>query len=211
MIANGALQSVQRLRQRLWSSRAVWLAPLALMLLSLVLQCGDEAWRAWLRYDRAAIEAGQWWRLLSGNFVHLGWYHLMLNEIGLAVLVMLCPDRLSPWVWLRRVLVLGIGMSLCLYVFVPSMVWYVGLSGMLHGLFLLGLAPQLRRRDGIAIACMAYLLGKLAYENITGAPVSDAEAIGGRVAIESHFFGTLVALGYALTFRTFWGRESEST
>ena len=35
----------------------------------------------------AAIAGGEWWRLLTGNLVHLGWWHLFLNEMGLLVLV----------------------------------------------------------------------------------------------------------------------------
>ena len=187
------------------SSRGVWIAPLVVMLLSLVLELFGDTGRGWLRYDRDRIADGQWWRFLSGNFVHLGWYHLMLNEIGIVMLVLLCPDRLSPWVWLRRIGIIGIGMTLCLYAFVPSMARYVGLSGMLHGLFLLGLGRQALKRDWIAIACLLYLFGKLGYESITGTPVSDEAAIGGRVALESHFYGTLCALAYGFVFRSFTG------
>lgn len=177
------------------------------MLLSLAIELLGDSGRGWLRYRREAIEAGQWWRLLSSNFAHLGWYHLMLNEFGLAMLVLLCPERLSPWVWLRRVVLIGVGMTLCLYLFVPSIRSYVGLSGLLHGLFLLALGQQARRGDWIAIACLAGLFGKLAYELIAGVPVSDEAAIGGRVALESHFYGTLCALAYGLGFGAFSGPE----
>lgn len=180
-----------------------WAAPLVLMALLLVLELFGDAGRELLRYDREAIAAGEWWRLLTGNFVHLGWYHWMLNEIGIVVLVMLCPEPLAPAVWLRRLVLIGIGMSACLYVWVPDMVWYVGLSGVMHGLFLLGLMRQGLQRDWIALACLAYLFGKLAWELVMGVPVSDEQAIGGKVALESHLYGAMAALVYGLVFGAF--------
>src|SRR3546814_10788282 len=46
-----------------------------------------------LAFDHSLIAGGQWWRLITGSYVHLGWYHLMLNEIGLLVLVLLCRSE----------------------------------------------------------------------------------------------------------------------
>ncbi|WP_299688931.1 rhombosortase [Hydrocarboniphaga sp.] len=158
-----------------------------------------------LCYQRTAIAAGQWWRLLTGNFVHLGWYHLFLNELGLIVLVLLCPERLSLWVLARRVVLIGLAMSLCLYAFVPGLHSYVGMSGVIHGLFVLGLLPQLRRRDLVSLGCLIFLLGKLGYEQLAGAPVSDEAAIGGSVITDAHFFGAIAALVYALIFGNWRG------
>lgn len=187
-----------------YRSRAVWLPPLALMLLVLLLGAGGEPVRVALRYDSAAIAAGEWWRLLTGNLVHLGWWHLALNEIGLLVLVLLCPEPLAWSVWLRRVVLLGLGMSLGLYWFVPTTHWYVGMSGVIHGLFLLGLVRQVvRDRDLIALGCIAYLVGKIAWELYSGVPVSDEQAIGGKVLVESHLYGTLSAVLYGLIFGAF--------
>lgn len=191
-----------------YRSRAVWLPPLALMALLLLLGLGGDAVRDALRYDAPAIAAGQWWRLLTGNLVHLGPWHLFLNEVGLLVLVLLCPEPLSWAVWARRLLLLGLGMSLGLYFFVPGTRWYVGMSGVIHGLFLLGLGRQIVQRDLIASACLAYLVGKIAWEMFSGVPVSDEEAIGGRVLVESHLYGSLSALLYGLIFGAFTRRET---
>ena len=191
-----------------YASRAVWLPPAVLMALILLLGLGGDAARTALRYDTAAIAAGQWWRLLTGNLVHLSWWHLFLNELGLVVLVLLCPERLSGAVWARRVVLIGIGMSVCLYYLVPRIHWYVGMSGVIHGLFLLGLVPQVRQRDLIAAACLAYLVGKVAWEMYAGAPVSDEAAIGGKVLVESHLYGSLSAVAYGLIFGAFTRTET---
>lgn len=203
-----------------WLDRQVWGPPLALMLLIGVLGLGGEPWIEALRFDRAAIAGGEWWRLITGNLVHLpgntiewqgfrfhGPWHLFLNELGVLVLVLLCPERLSPLVWLRRLLLLGLGMSAGLYFFAPQLHWYVGLSGVMHGLFLLGLMPQVLKKDIVALGCVLYLLGKLGYELYAGAPVSDEAAIGGKVALDSHLWGAVSGLVYGLVFRSFWKPE----
>lgn len=176
---------------------AVWRAPLLLMALLLLTELGGVPVRALLGFDRTAIEAGQWWRLLTANFVHLGWYHWFLNELGLVVLVLLCPERIRVLTLLARVAFMGILMSLCLYGFTPGLSRYVGMSGVIHGLFVLGLLPQVRQRDLVSMGCLAFLIGKLVFEQIAGAPLSDESAIGGHVVTESHLFGALAAALYA--------------
>lgn len=184
-------------------SRDVWLPPLAIAALVLLLALGGEAARTALRFDHAAIAGGAVWRLLTGNFVHLGWAHVALNLAGLGLLVLLCPDRLAWLVWLRRLVLVGTGMGACLY-FLVDVGWYVGFSGVLHGLFLLGLGRQVVvERDWIAAASLAVLLGKVVWEMATGVPVSDEKMIGGRVLVESHLYGALSALLYGFVFRSF--------
>ena len=187
-----------------YRSRAVWLPAAVLMVLLLVLELGGDGVREALRYERLAVDAGEWWRIVTCSFVHLGWWHLMLNEIGIFVLVLLCLEKLSWAVWVRRVLLLAMGMGLGLHFLVPGTYWYVGFSGVAHGLFLLGLArPALKDRDLIAAGCIVFLVGKIGWELFAGAPVSDEEAIGGRVLVESHLYGTLSAVVYGLIFGAF--------
>lgn len=175
-----------------------WLVPLGVALLCSLLELAGDTGRAWLSYERSAVAAGQCWRLLSANFVHLSPHHLLLNLVGLVVLVLLCPQRLPAWSWLLRFACLALAVTLGLFVFAPQWQGYVGLSGVQHGLFLLGLVPRARAGDRIALAALLYLFGKLAWEMLAGVPVSDEQAIGGRVVLEAHLFGTIGALVYGL-------------
>ena len=64
--------------------RWIWLL-LILLALDLVLGLGDSVGQL-LRYDRSAIAAGGWWRLLTAHIVHLDSHHLILNELGLVLM-----------------------------------------------------------------------------------------------------------------------------
>ncbi|WP_352890495.1 rhombosortase [Sinimarinibacterium thermocellulolyticum] len=203
----GTAQAARIIAEAPYRSAALWIGPLALVTAMLAVEFLGDWGRSWLAFDRDAIADGQWWRLITGNFAHLGWYHWFLNALGVLVLVLLCPQPLPPWVWGRRVLVIGLAMSLCLWLFVPQLDNYVGMSGVIHGLFVLGLVPQVRRGDLIALGCVLYLLGKIGWELYAGAPVSDEAAIGGRVVVESHLYGTLCATLYGVAFGSFSGCE----
>ncbi len=184
-------------------SPRIWLPPAVLVALSTALELGGDAVRTGLRYDRLAVDQGQWWRLLSGNLVHLGWWHLFLNGLSLVLLVMLCPERLSPFEWLRRIVLLGLGMTLGIYFFSPTLETYVGLSGLIYGLFVLGLGRQAAARDGIAIFGLAFLACRIIWELTVGAPESEQKLIGGAVVAESHLYGVIAALLYGVVFGVF--------
>ena len=187
------------------SARAprVWLPPALLVIVSTVLELLDSRVASVLRYDRLAVDQGQWWRLLTANFVHLGWWHLLLNGLSLVLLVALCPERLSPAEWLRRVIFVGIGMTLGLHLFVPALSTYVGLSGLVYGLFLLGLGRQAAARDAIAIASLVFLACRILWELTIGAPESEQQLIGGGVVAESHLSGVVAAFIYGVAFGVF--------
>lgn len=164
--------------------------------LSLILQSMGAVVLAALRYDRAAVAAGQWWRLLSGNSVHLGWYHLFVNGAALAILVMLRVERVTPAAAVMRWLCLCVGVTLGLYWGWPALSWYVGLSGVIHGLYVLALLPLAARGDWVARVTVALLFVKLVYEAVSGASVSNEAALGGHVVTEAHLMGALTAVLY---------------
>src|ERR1700680_2121071 len=64
--------------------RWIWLLGI-LLVLDVVLGLGDNV-SQFLRYDRSAIAAGGWWRLLTAHIVHLDVQHLLLNELGLVLM-----------------------------------------------------------------------------------------------------------------------------
>lgn len=190
-------------------TRDEWLFPVLLGVVILALACLGDPGREWLRFDVGGLEQGQWWRVWTGHLVHAGWYHLLLNGTGLVILVLLCPETIRLSWWMVRFVLMAAMTSAGLYWFGHGVHWYVGLSGLMHGFFLLGLRKPAMRKDWIAIACLAYLVGKLLWEEVIGISVSNEAAIGVPVATRSHLFGALSAVPIML-LEMIWPRLSEA-
>lgn len=144
-----------------------------------------------LQFDRAAIDAGHWWRLLSGNFVHLGINHLGMNLAGLALVVALVWRQFDGIEWAVLVLLASLSVGIGLYRLNPDIGWYVGFSGTLHGLLIAGCIGDLRDYPRSAAVLLVLVVGKLLWEQCAGAlPGSEATA-GGRVVVDAHLYGAI--------------------
>lgn len=185
----------QRIAKGASQAAPEWGGALALVLFMAVLYLAGSPAFDLLVYDRELIgQQHQWWRLLSGHWVHWSAYHLALNVGGLLVWALLCPMHWSAWRWFGILAFLSLMVSLWLYANQPQMTRYAGFSGVLHGLFLLGLVPHALRRDLIAGLCLLYLVGKVLWEQAFGASLSDAARIGAAVATDAHLAGAIGAV-----------------
>jgi rhomboid family GlyGly-CTERM serine protease len=170
--------------------------PLSLAALStLFALLGDRATQ-WLRYDRDAILHGQWWRIISGNIVHLGWPHLLLNLAGLILVWLLFRHTLSTRSWIFVTLASATAVSVGLLLFDPQLQWYVGLSGVLHGLFAAGLITALYAGNRGDWWLLLLFIAKITWEQLVGTMPGSAEIAGGTVIVNAHLYG---AIGGALT------------
>lgn len=182
---------------------SVWGGPLALCAISALLLFAPAEVNDLFAYQRAAIAAGQWWRLVTDNFVHLGFWHWLFNALSLVLWGFLCPRRLRARDWVLRMLLIGSGMSLGLYWLTPSLHSYVGLSGVIYGLFLLDLGHYALGGDRIAWACIVFLVVRVSWEWVAGAPASEVRLLGGAVVPQSHVWGMLAAVLYGLAAAAF--------
>jgi rhomboid family GlyGly-CTERM serine protease len=93
---------------------------------SVAVQCSPNA-QALLQFDRSAIVAGQWWRLLTGNFVHYGWYHLLANLGTFAALCWMAVHRSRAVAAVVLLSALAIGIAV--FVGAQEITVYRGVSG----------------------------------------------------------------------------------
>ena len=164
----------------------------------IALAAGGEPVRRALRYERSAIAAGQWWRLITGHCVHLGLEHAVLNCLGLALLWALFARDYSPRGWL---VILGASVAAIdfgLWLGASTILWYVGSSGVLHGLMAAGTLASLRRGEASGWLLAAFLIAKLIYEQLHGALPFDR---GMPVVVDAHLYGALGGAAGALL----WG------
>jgi rhomboid family GlyGly-CTERM serine protease len=184
--------------KRLWHRGAV---PLVIGACCFVLALGGAAARDWGSYDRASIENGQIWRLITAHLVHLGWAHLWPNLLALLLIGGLLEEFLNPLEWLAASLVTGFAISAGLYLFHPDTEWYVGLSGVLHGLVACGVVMMIRARAvGLGIGLCAGLALKLLYEVVYGPVPLTAASVGGAVVVPAHLYGAIAGALAGIAF-----------
>lgn len=182
-------------------ARSYWPVLVPILLVT-ALQLGGSSLFEYLRYDREAIFAGQVWRLISGHLLHLSWMHLLLNIAGLLLLTLGFATRrpLSPLMVLTAFSALILGVSAGLLLFNPELAWYVGLSGVLHGVAVL-IAFQLWPRERLlGLLLFAGLLAKVAWEQVAGADAALGSRIGGAVIVDAHLYGLISGVLVALFF-----------
>lgn len=172
-----------------------WALPLGVIVLFVTVQAAGavDAWR----FSHPEIASGAWWRLLTAHFGHLGWIHLLLNAAGLLLLFCLFGERLRPVQWLAAILLFSLAVGVGLYLFSPGVDWYVGFSGTLHGLFVLGAAAALAGGDRTGGGVLALFAAKLAWEQWRG-DASTAALIGANVVVDAHLYGAVAGLAYGL-------------
>ena len=82
-----------------------------------------------------------------------------------------------------------------------QLVWYVGLSGVLHGMLLAGLVAGWAERKTESLLLAALLLAKLIYEQFMGPLPGSESTAGGAVVVNAHLYGAAGGLFSGLLLR----------
>ena len=146
------------------------------------------------QFDRGLIDQGHYWLLLSGHLVHLNWAHWALNMAGLVIVAVFFSLYGSLLDWLFVLLFSAVVIGLGLYWFHPELIWYVGLSGVLHGLFIYGAIREIRFYPVSGYILLLLLSAKLFWEYMNGALPGSEQMTGGRVLVEAHLYGAIAGL-----------------
>ena len=152
-------------------------------------------WQTGLVYQRAAILAGQYWRLWTGHFIHLSWNHAALNALGMFLIYCLFHAELRTVRMMGLVCLLPGCVGGILLVGFGSLHDYLGMSGVLHGLLLYLLLHNrhypLALRGGVWVILMV----KVMWEQSGFYNAQElAHFIGGPVATQAHFAGVISSM-----------------
>lgn len=167
---------------------------LALLAACLLLAAGGDEARELGRYQRDALQSGEYWRLVSGHLVHLGAGHLWPNVAALAIVGLLFEDVFRNADWWRVSAVSALAIDFGLYALQPGVTWYVGLSGVLHGIVAAGAFALVLRRQLVGVVLAVGLVAKLLFEQLVGPMPFTAESVGGPVVVAAHLYGALGGL-----------------
>jgi rhomboid family GlyGly-CTERM serine protease len=160
----------------------------------LMLQLFQADLSPWLEFNREAIANGQWWRLVTGHWLHTNSWHLMMNLGGFVLIICLHGMYYNGKVLLSLLLVGSLCTGLGLFWLSPSTEIYVGLSGFLHALLVCGCLIDIRRHWSSGWLILIATFGKVFWEQLHGASQDVATLIAADVAIDAHLFGACTGL-----------------
>jgi rhomboid family GlyGly-CTERM serine protease len=172
--------------------------PLTLLMLIVLAHSLSPVSYELFAYHRDGVSEYQWWRLLSAHLLHTNLNHLLLNSAGIILLWAVFGEYYRLVHYAGIALGCALVISAGLYLLVPALQWYVGLSGVLHGLFAWGALCDIRtgRRTGWLL--LLGLAVKVGYEAAFGGDKSVSQLIEARVATEAHLLGAISGLLFSL-------------
>ncbi len=144
------------------------------------------------------VSSGEYWRLLTANFVHFGWIHTAMNAAALllCVLAFFTDYSLKHFSFLLIWCCAGVGLGI--YFLNPEYSPYAGLSGAIHGLIVAGLLQTRAYPLWIRVIVLSLLVAKLVDENGADYAATELQALlPVAVAVESHLYGALAGLAFA--------------
>ena len=160
-----------------------------------------------LQFERAAVDGGEWWRLVTCHWTHWSLDHLLWDTVVFAMLGAAC-ERTSRARFFGCVAGSALFCSLAVWLFLPDLETYRGLSGIDSALFafvglsLLRQAITEGRWGGIVAAgtLLIAFVGKTTFEVIAGTTLFVDSAASATVSVPlAHVAGA--AFGAALAIR----------
>lgn len=154
---------------------------------------------------RRVLAAREPWRLFTGHFVHLGIVHALLNCVALVLLGHLFGDRLKPRAYFGILAAAPILISLLFLASMPELLWYRGLSGVLHALFFAGcvmwIATTAGRARWLPIAALVGGTIKVLVEQPWDGSFPVHEVLRVAVVPQAHLMGAIVGTAAGLLLR----------
>lgn len=141
-----------------------------------------------------------WWsqahyyQIITGHFLHTNFIHLFFNLFGLVLLWGLHGDDYDAIFYLAKFLTVSLVVSICITLFSTDIVWYVGLSGAIHGVFAWGCIRDIENKLLSGWLLLIGLFLKVGNEQIYGAGSLMPELIGASVATDSHLYGAIAGI-----------------
>jgi rhomboid family GlyGly-CTERM serine protease len=183
------------------------ISAIGLTALMTVTQALPVSWQDWIIYERLLVADGQVWRVITGNFIHLGWGHLVMNSCGLLVIAWTFAEDRNTGQWGIDLIICSLATGGGLYFLNPEILWCVGLSGALHGLFVIGAMSWVLGGISLGKWLLVGIGGKLLWEQTVGEMPFSGGIVGGAVVTDAHLWGSIGGL-IAISLSEVWRRSS---
>jgi len=183
-----------------------YFGPLTILFFTLTAYVFNSQISEALVYDRLSVNNGEWWRIFSAHFIHTNGFHLLLNAIGVLILYGLHGHFYTIKLYFITFVFSGLTSALGVHFYSTHLEKYMGLSAVLHGLFVVGVIQEIKYKENLGKWLLLGLVLKLYYEQFFGANSIVAELIHAQVAVNAHLWGSIggsiVALFYLYRNKT---------
>lgn len=173
----------------LQNNKTIWLVVAAILIISAVFQSLPTDWQQLLRYERANPQ--EWWRFATAQLIHLGWMHWILDMAGLVLIVAIFNQDWNFKGFIATLIISAIVVNAGLWWLSPEVAWYVGISGVLHGLLGAGVIFSYRNQALFSIMMGVLVVGKVIWEQVSHESIGTEALIGGNVLFDAHLYGLI--------------------
>lgn len=153
-----------------------------------------------LVYQRHFINEGELWRLITGHILHTNGFHLLLNLAALIMLWVLHGRFYSIKNYCGLFLCCALSTSVGIYFYNTALLQYVGLSGVLHGIFVFGAFSDIISKDRTGYLLFIGVWLKIIHEQIYGASSDVSDLIEASVAVDAHLWGAVGGLIFSIFY-----------
>jgi rhomboid family GlyGly-CTERM serine protease len=172
---------------------------LALTLLMLAFSATESFSFPVLSLAQAKVHEMQWWRIITGNFVHFGWAHTLMNLAAFLLCSFALLGGFSLRAFISLLLFCCVIVGSGIYFWNPEYETYAGLSGVLHGLIVAGLLVNHRHKFWINCILIALVFAKVIHENLPGYTNTELQdLLPVDVAYSAHLYGAIAGLCFGL-------------
>lgn len=159
-----------------------------------------------LQYARAPILAGEWWRLVTGHFVHIDAAHLALNCAVILAWLYLFKEREPPLVVATRLFAYATVSGLGILAFSPELTWMLGASALTYGLIAgSALRAAIAGPRILGLIVLAGLAARIGAEQIWGLESWFGHFVDYPIASAAHGHGVAAGLVFELCRFTWQG------
>ncbi len=150
-----------------------------------------------LEFNRTKIVEGEYWRLFTGNLVHYGFAHLAMNIAAFLIIAISLLREVSLKIYIPLLISCAMAVGIGTLLWNPELVFYRGLSGVIHGLIVAGLLLNSFRNRWLSYLFVGLVFAKIFHEHQADFQENQLQTlIPVPVAIDSHWYGALAGLIY---------------
>lgn len=152
-----------------------------------------------LYFNIEQASQGQFWRYITGHFVHYSWQHCISNVISLYCIYYVFSQKQAKLYWCLPTIFIICVISLGLATASESMKWYVGYSGVLIGLLSYSCVKTFEQNALLSFTFLLLLTTYIANQTILDGELAQSPFLTGISASSyAHLFGLIGGFMYGV-------------